>query len=318
MNKKLPLLLLLMLFSNPGFPWGFFAHQHINRMAVYSLPPAMIRFYKQNIRFITEHAVDPDKRRYADTAEAPRHFIDIDRYRNDTIPKDWKTASEKYTEEVLYENGIVPWQIQRSYYKLVAAFRDRDSLKILRLSSDLGHYVADAHVPLHTTENYNGQLSGQVGIHGFWESRLPELFHREYNFFLGRANYVSDVLEEAWGIVGISQSHCNAVLLEESRLNNSFPSDLKYSYSERNGRLERQYSEEYSRAYHSALKGMVEERMRSSILKTSSLWFSAWVDAGQPDLTKMNKTQSTAAEVAEEQKNESLFRKGKIIGREEN
>src|SRR6476660_7929909 len=135
-----------------GFTWGFFAHQNINRLAVYTLPSGMIRFYKNNIQYITEHAVDPDKRRYADTAEAARHFIDTDRYGNapfDSIPQKWKDAANKYTEHTLFENGIVPWQIERTYHSLVRAFVMRDSIRILRLSADLGHYIGDAHVPLH-------------------------------------------------------------------------------------------------------------------------------------------------------------------------
>ena len=252
----------------------------------------MIRFYKNNILFLTEHAVDPDKRRYADTAEAPKHFIDADRYGHapfDSIPQKWKEAAEKYGEQVLQENGIVPWQIERNYYSLTEAFRLRDSLRILRASADLGHYISDAHVPLHTTENYNGQLTGQTGIHGFWESRLPELFHIEYDFLVGRVQYINDPLKVAWEIVKKAQSYKDSVLLIEARLSKSFSSGSRFTFSERNGRIERQYSEEYSRAYHNALNGMVERQMRSSILKTGSYWYSAWVDAGQPNLNHLVK-----------------------------
>lgn len=281
----------------------------------------MIRFYKNNIQFITGHAVDPDKRRYADTLEAPRHFIDADRYGTapfDSIPQKWKDAAAKYTEQVLYENGIVPWQIERTYYSLVKAFEARDSIRILRLSADLGHYISDAHVPLHTTENYNGQLTGQNGIHGFWESRLPELFHREYDFLVGRAQYISNPLKEAWAIVKKAQSHKDSVLLIEARLNRSFPSNQKFTFSERNGRVERQYSEAYSRAYHDALNGMVEAQMRSSVLKTGSYWYSAWVDAGQPGLKGLVKIEITAQEKVAQDNEQQSYEKGKIIGRDEN
>jgi hypothetical protein len=313
--------MLLIITCMLSLSWGFFAHQNINRMAVFTLPAGMIRFYKNNIRFITEHAVDPDKRRYADTAEAPRHFIDADRYGKhpfDSIPQKWKDAAEKYSDKVLKDNGIVPWQIERTYYSLIKAFRGRDSLKILRLSSDLGHYVSDAHVPLHTTENYNGQLTGQVGIHGFWESRLPELFFSEYDFVVGPAQYLDDPLKEAWGIVTIAHSHMDSVLLIEARLNRSFPSDRKFTYSERNNRVEKQYSREYSRAYHDAMKGMVERQLRSSILKTGSFWYSAWVDAGQPDLRSFSKKETKAEEKASEEKERKLFEQRKIKVREEN
>jgi len=304
-----------------GYSWGFFAHQNINRLAVFTLPSGMIRFYKNNIQFITEHAVDPDKRRYADTAEASRHFIDTDRYGItpfDSIPKKWKEASEKYSEKVLYENGIVPWQIERTYYSLINAFRERDSLGILRLSADLGHYVSDAHVPLHTTENYNGQLTGQVGIHGFWESRLPELFHEEYDFLVGPAEYLNNPLDESWKIVKGAQSNKDSVLLIEARLSKTFRSDRKFTYSERNGRLEKQYSEEYSRAYHIALDGMVERQMRSSIMKTAGFWYSAWIDAGQPKLKGLDKKEISSEEAAGLEKEKKLYEQGKILGREDN
>ena len=314
-------LLILIIPLLPGFSWGFFAHQNINKLAVFTLPPGMIRFYKNNIQYITEHAVDPDKRRYADTAEAPRHYIDTDRYGIspfDSLPKKWKEASEKYSEKVLYENGIVPWQIERTYYSLIKAFRERDSLGILKLSADLGHYVSDAHVPLHTTENYNGQLTGQVGIHGFWESRLPELFHEEYDFLVGPAVYLNNPLDEAWKIVMGAQSNKDSVLLIEARLSRTFPSDRKFTYSERNGRVEKQYSEEYSRAFHIALNGMVEKQMRSSILKTAGFWYSAWVDAGQPNLKGLHKKAISSEETASLDKVKKLYEQGKILGREEN
>ncbi|MGB4400840.1 MAG: zinc dependent phospholipase C family protein [Daejeonella sp.] len=301
--------------------WGFFAHQKINRLAVFTLPSEMIRFYKNNITFIEGHAVDPDKRRYADTAEAPKHFIDADRYGSapfDSIPQRWKDAVEKYGENVLNENGIVPWQIERTYYSLIKAFQARDSLRILKISADLGHYISDAHVPLHTTENYNGQLTGQIGIHGFWESRLPELFHNEYDFLVGRAQYISNPLKEAWAIVKKAQTHKDSVLLIEADLSRNYPSDKKYTYSQRNGRIERQYSETYARAYHERMNGMVEAQMRSSIIKTGSFWYSAWVDAGQPDLRDLLKIEPDTKEKLKEENEQQSFAKGKIIGRTEN
>ncbi len=301
--------------------WGFFGHQHINRLAVFTLPRGMIKFYKSNIAYITEHAVDPDKRRYADSAEAPRHFIDADRYGDhpfDSIPEKWKDAVAKYSEKKLKENGIVPWQIERTYNSLVKAFQARDSSRILRLSSDLGHYVGDAHVPLHTSENYNGQMTNQVGIHGFWESRLPELFYNQYDFFVGRAKYIENPLKEAFKILRNTYQYKDSTLLIEARLSKNFPSDRKYSYSNNKGKVQKQYSEEYSKAYHDALNGMVERQMRSSILDVGSFWYSAWVDAGQPDLKNLQRKDVTDEEKKEIEKEEQQYKQGKIIGREEN
>lgn len=267
--------------------WGFHAHRIINREAVSTLPLGMAPFFKKNIRYITEKSIDPDKRRYAVPNEGERHFIDLDRYGDfplDSIPKRWNDAIEKYGEEKVRENGTVPWQIYHSYLQLREAFKKKNIKNILRTATDLGHYIADAHTPLHTTENYNGQLSNQEGIHGFWESRLPELFSDEYSLITGRATYLNNPLQEAWNIVEHSYSLKDSVLLIEARLNLLFPKNQKYVYEGRNNTLVHTYSVEYSRAYHDALNGMVEKQMRSSISSLGNFWYSAWVDAGQPTL----------------------------------
>lgn len=268
--------------------WGFFAHNRINHHAVFSLPQGMIRFYKSNIDYIATHAIDPDKRRYVDSLEAPRHFLDVDRYGKapfDSIPQKWEHAVAKYSVKSLAKNGLVPWHIEKTYKALVYAFQTKDSLQILRLSADLGHYVADAHVPLHTTENYNGQLTNQKGIHALWESRLPELFAGEYNYVVGIAKYINNPLDNTWKIIQHTFKQKDSVLLIEARLNKYFAADKKYEFSKRNDKLIKQYSQEYSRAYHRALNGMVENQMRLAIHKIASFWYSAWVDAGQPDLS---------------------------------
>lgn len=266
--------------------WGFFAHQHINRYAVFTLPKGMIRFYKVNINYISDHAVDPDKRRYADTAEAPRHYLDVELYEDsiDSIPRNWADALNKYGQVKLSANGILPWQIQRSYYKLVEAFTARDSLKILIYSAYIGHYLADAHVPLHTTQNHNGQLSNQVGIHAFWESRLPELFYKEYSNAVGKATYIESPLGAAWRIVKNTHGMVDSVLYGEKHVGKAFAPYEKQSFSKRKKIVLKQYSKEYSRAYHTWMNAMVERQMRSSILEIGNFWYTAWVDAGQPSL----------------------------------
>jgi hypothetical protein len=202
----------------------------------------------------------------------------------DSIPKQWKDAVANYSETILKENGTLPWQIYFSYFQLTEAFKAKNTRRILQISTDLGHYIADAHSPLHTTQNYNGQLTNQHGIHGFWESRLPELFANNYSFLVGKSQYIENPLEKAWKMVGNSYTLTDSVLLIEASLNKEFPSDQKYIYETRNKTLIRTYSKEYSKAYHHSLNGMVEKQMRSSIHALGSFWFTAWVNAGQPKL----------------------------------
>lgn len=267
--------------------WGFYAHYRINLMAAYTLPKAMTGFYKSNIDYIVEHAVSADKRRYVDSTEAPHHFFNADHYGKKpwaAMPQKWKDAAAKYTADTLNKYGTVPWTIQYQYYKLVRAFKAHDTIAILNTSANLGHYLADAHVPLHLTQNYNGQLSNQTGIHALWESRIPELFGDKYNYKVSKARYIENPLVEAFKICRASFKSVDTVLRFEQLLTKSFPADKKYAMVLHGKKEIKDYSEAYCLAYQKMMKGMVERQMRSSILSVGSFWYSAWVDAGQPDL----------------------------------
>lgn len=295
--------------------WGYYAHQRINRLAVFILPKAMSGFYKANIQFITEHAISPDKRRYVDSTEAPRHFLDTDRYGKKpfaNIPRKWRDAAKKYSADTLNKYGTVPWAIQTQYYRLVEAFKNHDTTAILNSSSYLGHYVADGHVPLHLHSNHDGQLTNQKGIHALWETRLPELFASNYNCFSGKARYIENPLDEAFKICRASFSEADSVLRLERQLNRTFPALKKYETVVRGSRKVKDYSPAYAATYQKLLRGMVQRRMRSSVLSVSSFWFSAWVDAGQPDLNKLIARPLSSAEKIKLQKEEAVFRSGKI------
>jgi len=358
--------------------WGFFGHRKINRMAVFTLPPEMIRFYKKNIEFITEHAIDPDKRRYASKHEAVRHYIDIDSwgdnpfydvprifedalikyseytliYRSDTtlidinytrdtvqlstngltyacttdslrsyfrksimpeyyegewtiynedlkeIFRNFDLKGELFVKDEFSEEGILPYHMNMMYYWLVKAFENQDIERILRLSAEFGHYIGDAHVPLHTTKNYNGQLTDQVGIHAFWESRLPELYADEkYSFLVGKAELVDKPLTYFWKMVKESHDLLDDVLAFEKELTQSFPEDQQMCFDERLERTIKTQCPEFANAYHERLDGMVETRMQDAILAIGSIWYSAWVYAGQPDLNNLNKVEIEVEEV---------------------
>lgn len=354
-------------FNDVNGIWGFFGHRKINRLAVFTLPEELLPLYKKYIGFIEEHAVDPDKRRYATKHEAVRHYIDLDHWgkppfenlsrdfahnlsihsklflvdaKGDTSPikkffgKDRAylchgvdtvvscthkqmiafysryVLRQYYEDEIIFESdtvnsffrsfikrgtihiidtfsqhGIVPYHLEFALKKLTQAFSDKDLNAILRHSADIGHYIGDAHVPLHTSKNYNGQLSDQVGIHAFWESRIPELFsEEEYDFFVGKAEFITNPRTYFWDIVLASHEYVDEVLSIEKELSRSFPADQQWCYDERLGQNIRIQCREYADAYHKAMKGMVEERMTNSIQSLGSAWLTAWLNAGQPDI----------------------------------
>lgn len=351
--------------------WGFFAHRRINQLAVFTLPMEMLVLYRPEIEYIKEHAVDPDKRRYASIYEGIRHYIDIDKWEGqlpiDTLPQMWEQALLQYAkvytitpsgdtlwikepgpidrsktyipwgtdsvelqrlekafrtlilpqyynatwkcssdslatflnwyapgrtvfwEDHFSEHGVLPYHLQHMQYRLTKAFERKDLALILRLSAEMGHYIGDAHVPLHTSENYNGQLTNQNGIHAFWESRIPELFaNDEYDFYVGGAEYFENKAEYFWDIVEASHQLVDSVLAIEQALREEISKDQQMCFDERLGRTVLTQCEEFARAYQERMHGMVENRMRASILSIGSSWYTAWVDAGQPNLTNLS------------------------------
>lgn len=298
--------------------WGFHAHRQINRLAVFTLPAPLIQFYKKHIEYITEASVNPDRRRFAVPDEAPRHYIDIDHYGDSavyTMPRNWEDAVALYGEDTLKAYGILPWHLPVVYYRLRDAFFVRDAEAILRLSADLGHYVADAHVPLHTTENYNGQFTGQEGIHAFWESRVPELLSEKYDFWVGRAEYESNVKKRVWDAIVRSHEAVDSVLRIERELSEKF-GERKYSFETRGRQTVRVYSREFAMAYHQALNGMVERQMRAAIKMLGDLWFSAWADAGQPDVQLLLNYKPSAQELEQRRKLLEEWKNGRLKVRE--
>jgi len=60
--------------------------------------------------------------------------------------------------------------------------------------------------------------------------------------------------------------------------------NTKYSFESKGATTVKVYSRDFSSAYHSALNQMVERRMKKAIFMVGCFWYTAWVDAGQPDL----------------------------------
>lgn len=317
--KKIVLTSLLLSLHTIANSWGFYAHKKINHHAIFLLPPEMLVLYKPNIAYLSEHAVDPDKRRYALDIEGPRHYIDIDHYGvypYDSLPRQWKAAVERISEDTLNKHGIVPWWIQTMLHRLTTAFKEKDQAKILKYSADIGHYISDAHVPLHVSSNHNGQHTGQHGIHGFWESRIPELMaEKEWDLFTGKAVYINDPAAFIWERVLESAKAADTVLLYEQALNREYPAPQKYAYEDHNGLTIRQYSQAYSRQYNKRINNMVERRMRQSIYAVASFWYTAWVNAGQPDLRQLNNKKFSAADIKDLEQLNQQWKDAKLYGR---
>ena len=321
MQKRFFIIVCLLSVASKSYCWGFFAHKKINYLAVFLLPPQMMVLYKPNIEFLTEHAVDPDKRRYAVATEGPRHYLDIDHYGKypyKELPHKWTDAVAKFGADTLQGYGIVPWHVQIMLNRLTMAFKEKDFSSIMKNSAEIGHYIADAHVPLHASSNHNGQYTNQKGIHAFWESRIPELLaDKQFDFFIGKAEYIKDPGIFIWNRIIESGREADSVLSIEKELSLHFPGDRKYSFEKRNNVLLRQYSSEYTIAFDKKMNGMVERRMRQAIFAVASFWYTAWVNAGQPDLTSLVSQTFSESDLKDFEELNRNWQNGKIKGREE-
>src|SRR5215208_1612592 len=181
----MPLLVALAVAATPrpAAAWGFEAHRYIMTRAIVLLPPQIRPFFAKYQTAIVEHAIDPDLWRTAGWEQEPlRHFLDMDAYGPypfPNFPRDYDEAAKRYTADFVTKNGLVPWRTVEIYQKLVEAFRQqapysRDNIKFF--SAVLTHYVSDAHVPFHAVVNYDGQLTGQQGIHSRFESEAFERY----------------------------------------------------------------------------------------------------------------------------------------------
>ncbi|NOT76093.1 MAG: S1/P1 Nuclease [Cyclobacteriaceae bacterium] len=315
MKSTLKILLLSAVLAGSG--WGFFGHRKINQLAVFTLPPEMIGFYKKNMNHLIEASTYPDSRRYAVPEEAPRHFMDVEEYGDSAfyvLPKYWNQAVKKYGEDTLNMHGIVPWHIVRMFHQLKDAFMLNDPHRIVRSSAELAHYISDCNVPLHSTRNHNGQLTGQHGIHGLWESRLPELFFEQYDFYVGKAEYVNDPQERAWQAIRNSHDRVDSVLSEERLLSEN--SSVKFNYETKGKQTIKVYSVDFSKKYHDRLRGMVERQFRASVKMTGDFWYTAWVDAGQPDLKRLIHYRPTEEELKQNKEELRKWKEGNYASRE--
>lgn len=313
---------LVLIVGGIAFAWGSWGHKHISRAAVFSLPEPMRIFYYNHIDYITESAVVPDLRRplLNDRNEAPRHFIDLEDFGDmplSSFPKTMKDAYVKYDSTFLNKAGILPWNIESLTEKLTKAFHSKNKSEILFLSSEISHYVADAHMPLHTSSNYNGQLSGQKGVHALWESVLPPMFGDQYNFHTATPQYIADINAYTWKMIEQSHSQVKPLLDAEMRVRKKFDTTTMYKRDAEGNKLlfygSPVFSDAYAAAFNAELGNMVQYQLRLSVYDVACYWFTAWVNAGKPDLIKLDDPHLTKQNRKNYRKEYQAWKKGKLM-----
>jgi S1/P1 Nuclease len=304
--------------------WGIFGHEHINKSAIFALPQPLQTFFYNHIDFVTQESTVPDLRKYTlkDKAESPRHYFDVENFGNtDSIPHNFEDVKKKYDQKFLNDNGILPWYIQEMMVKLTRAFKEKRKTEILFLAADLGHYIGDAHMPLHTSANHDGQLTNQKGIHALWESRIPEMFGKNYNFHTEEAKYIENVETATWALIMDSHRLVEPLLLADRKTKETFPTENIFQKDDKGDPAKNKFndlifSDQYTTKFNEAMNGMVENQMRKAIVATSSFWYTAWVNAGKPNLDDLDLPDLTNRNKKLLKQDLKLWNKGKVFGLE--
>ena len=297
--------------------WGFLVHQTGHQLAVYQLPVGMQRFFYKNMQYLTDSSIRPDLRRGRDSTEATKHFIDLEVYGKDAalhMPLAWNEAVAKYTRDTLRKYGYVPYWVIDMKNKLTKAFAAHNADSILFYAADLGHYVEDANVPLHTTTNYDGQLTAQKGIHALWESVSPDVEIGSYNLYTThKATYLMQPELAIWQAVRRANALLPGLFATEKEVSARFADADKYKTVQKYGKTFKYYTESFAAAYGKALKPTINNQLIYSANLVADFWYTAWVDAGKPNLDALLSKPFNAADNTLLNKQLNAFKQNTLV-----
>lgn len=270
--------LVALLIPSPALAWGFETHKFIVSSAIDILPDAIRPFFQANRVFVVEHCIDPDLWRIAGfTDEPPRHFVDIDAYGKypfAELPRDHDAAVVKFGQETLTKNGLLPWRTAEMSGNLGRAFQNQKrgigyaAGDIKFFSAIIGHYVADAHVPLHAVLNYDGQLTGQNGVHARFEEDLYVRYGKQLNIQPPPLQSIPNVRDFIFDTLLESYQNVDALLAADRQAIGNADT----------------YDERYYDAFFAKVRPILEKRLSQAISGVASVITSEWERAGRPAL----------------------------------
>ncbi len=299
--------------------WGALVHRTTTQLAVYQLKNKSLQlFFFGQMPYLVKNSTRPDDRRRTDTTEATKHFIDLEMYGDSAaykMPLDWETATIRYTKDSLLKYGYVPYEVTRLQKKLTEAFRTKDKEQILFIASDLAHYIEDANVPLHTSVNYDGQLTNQKGLHSLWESMIPELEISSMNLKAQKnASHLTHPEEAIWKAIRHAHRLVSAVFAKEITVTQQFTDSTKYRIQIRNGKEIKYYTTAFAKAYSAELAPTINEQLLHSANLVADFWYTAWVDGGKPDMQSLMQQGISRDEMGDRLKKEvKSYRNNKLV-----
>lgn len=318
-SKKLALSIVLCTFVIGLSSWGFLVHRTIHQLAVYKLPAPLQSYFYANMKELVDNSTRPDNRRNTDKTEATKHFVDIEMYGPGAInnmPLNWDDAVKKYTADTLKKYGWGPYNAILQLDNLTKAFKSKNKDSILFYAADLGHYIGDLHVPLHTSVNYDGQLTGQKGLHSLWESFIPDLTMDQYQLYNShKATYLKNPAQALWKNIRHANSLLPEMFEKEKQVSLKFTPETKYKMQMSYGRETKMYTKEFALAYATELGPTVNAQLIEASNMIADFWFTAWVNAGKPDLGSTRSLSQDLEKELQAYKSNELIKKELLLSK---
>jgi hypothetical protein len=273
------LILAAMLRPSPAFAWGTIAHRYIMTRAIDLLPPALQPFFTHHRDEIVARAIDPDLWRSAGWEDDPNHFVDFGarefgEFPFDGLPRDYGAALEKFGRATLTRLGMLPWRLSEEFGNLRRAFEGfaRDSPyapgDVVLFAPVASHYIQDAHQPFHASINYDGQLTGNHGIHARFERDLFERFQSRLTITPAPPSAMAHARDAGFSALLSSYQLVDAILKADSAA--IAGKDV--------------YDDAYFERFFATVRPILEQRIAESITATASLILGAWEAGGKPTL----------------------------------
>ena len=250
--------------------WGKVGHEIVNGNTA-KLFPAEMHYFVSWSDYLQAHASDADNRKSSDPTEAHKHFIDIDAYpefvANGRISQSYDSLVAKHGESFVSDQGVLPWAILNCVDSLTNQFRRKDWIKAKQTASDLGHYVADSHMPLHITQNYNGQMTNQRGVHSRYESGMVDKYQSQITITADTAEYISGISNFVFSYIYKNYKYVDSVLQDDKIATSDAGSTRSDAY--------------YQKLWDLTGNFTIQLLSNASHI-LASLIYTSWVNAGKP------------------------------------
>lgn len=269
-NKSIKSFIFILLLSLLFTGWGSVGHRIINQRTSLSVTPQMT-FWGAWSDSLAAHGSDADYRKSTDPTESPKHYIDIDNYPefNSTgrISQDFDSLVARYGYSFVMDQGILPWATIQTVATLKNYFQNNDFTNGMLTAADLGHYIADMHMPLHLTRNYNGQYTGQTGVHSRYESNMISRYSNQISYTGDSIYYIENIPDFIFETVYENYIYVDSVLKCDSIAKAYAGNTTSTNY--------------YFKLWELS-KNFTIALFKSASFRLTCLIYTAWINAGSP------------------------------------